>query len=159
MRGYLSQPETTGKVLHIIVIMEAFGVNTHIQEVADQCSSAGDVAVAPVLYHRLGCTPLFSHTGRGADVPTTPMGSLKIYPGVDCGIMVVSARTTRPRRGEIPWGGRSVGCRRACERNRCGIWGVKAPRMQLAWLCVWHLCCVERRSLLTQHGAIEVRRQ
>jgi dienelactone hydrolase len=33
----------------VIVIMEAFGVDTHIQEVAARLSGEGYVAVAPVL--------------------------------------------------------------------------------------------------------------
>jgi carboxymethylenebutenolidase len=77
MRAYVSQPETTGKVPGVLVIMEAFGVNKHIQEVADKLSREGYVAVAPVLYHRLGFNPLFSHTGEDAEARTKAMGGLK----------------------------------------------------------------------------------
>jgi carboxymethylenebutenolidase len=77
MSAYFSQPETTGKVPGVIVIMEAFGVNKHLQEVTDNPSRRGYVAVAPVLYHRLGSNPLFSYTGEDADVRTTAMGSLR----------------------------------------------------------------------------------
>ena len=56
MSAYFSQPEATGKVPGVIVIMGAFGVNRHIQEVTDNLPRDGYVAVAPVLYHRLGCT-------------------------------------------------------------------------------------------------------
>jgi carboxymethylenebutenolidase len=75
MSAYFSQPETTGKVPGVIVIMEAFGVNKHLQEVTDNPSRRGYVAVAPVLYHRLGSNPLFSYTGEDANVRTTARGS------------------------------------------------------------------------------------
>jgi dienelactone hydrolase len=74
MRVYLAQPETTGQVPGLLVIMEAFGVNKHIQEVTDKLTREGYVAVAPVLYHRLGSNPLFSHTGDDAESRTKAMG-------------------------------------------------------------------------------------
>jgi dienelactone hydrolase len=58
MRACVSQPETTDKVPGILVIMEIFGVNKPIQEVTDRLSREDDVAVAPVLYHRLGANRL-----------------------------------------------------------------------------------------------------
>jgi dienelactone hydrolase len=64
MRGYVSQPEPPGKVPGVLVIMEAFGVNNYIQEVTDKLPRAGHAAVSPVLYHRLGSNPLFSHAGK-----------------------------------------------------------------------------------------------
>jgi carboxymethylenebutenolidase len=63
MRVYVSQPETTGKVPAVLVIMEAFGVNKHLQEVTDKFSRASYVAVAPVLYHRMGSNPLIQLWG------------------------------------------------------------------------------------------------
>jgi carboxymethylenebutenolidase len=77
MRVYVSQPETTGKVPAVLVIMEAFGVNKHLQEVTDKFSRASYVAVAPVLYHRLGSNPLFSYGGEDAEARTTAMESLR----------------------------------------------------------------------------------
>jgi carboxymethylenebutenolidase len=77
MRVYLSQPETADKVPGMIVIMEAFGVNKHIQEVTDKLSRDGYVAVAPVLYHRLSSNPLFSYTGEDAEARTKAMASLR----------------------------------------------------------------------------------
>lgn len=38
----------------VIVIQEAFGVNEHIQSVADRFAAEGYVAVAPELFHRAG---------------------------------------------------------------------------------------------------------
>jgi carboxymethylenebutenolidase len=61
----------------VIVILEAFGVKKHIQEVTAKLSREGYVAVAPVLYHRLGSNPLFSYTGEDAEPRTKAMGSLK----------------------------------------------------------------------------------
>jgi carboxymethylenebutenolidase len=54
MRADLSQPETTGKLPSAIVVLEAFGVNKHIQKVADELCRAGYGAVAPGLYHHWG---------------------------------------------------------------------------------------------------------
>src|SRR5688572_20471165 len=77
MRVYLSQPETTGKVPGVLMIMEAFGANKRIQEATDKLAREGYVAVAPVLYHRLGSNPLFSYTGEAAEARTTAMASLR----------------------------------------------------------------------------------
>lgn len=45
-----SQPRGAG----VVVIQEAFGVNHHIQAVADRLAGAGYLAVAPHLFHRTG---------------------------------------------------------------------------------------------------------
>jgi dienelactone hydrolase len=76
-RAYVSQPETTGSAPGVIVVMEAFGVNKHIQEVTDKLSKEGYAVAAPVLYYRLGSNPLFSHTSEGAEARTRAMGSLR----------------------------------------------------------------------------------
>lgn len=67
MAAYVSfPPPSAGTSLpSIIVVQEAFGVNRHIQQVADGFAAAGYVAVAPALFHRnernpnpmLGYTP------------------------------------------------------------------------------------------------------
>ena len=67
MAAYVSfPPPNVGTSLPaVIVVQEAFGVNRHIQRVADQFAAAGYVAVAPALFHRndrnpnpsLGYTP------------------------------------------------------------------------------------------------------
>ncbi|MCY3690832.1 MAG: dienelactone hydrolase family protein, partial [Chloroflexi bacterium] len=67
MAAYVSfPPPSAGTSLPaIIVVQEAFGVNQHIQRVADQFAAEGYVAVAPALFHRnernpnpmLGYTP------------------------------------------------------------------------------------------------------
>ena len=67
MSSYVSfPPPSVGTSLPaIIVVQEAFGVNEHIQRVADDFAAQGYVAVAPALFHRnernpnpsLGYTP------------------------------------------------------------------------------------------------------
>jgi carboxymethylenebutenolidase len=58
LRVSVSQPEGAASVPGVIVIIEACGVNKHIQAVTDNLSREGYVAAAPVLYHRLGSNPL-----------------------------------------------------------------------------------------------------
>jgi carboxymethylenebutenolidase len=77
MRAYVSQPETTGKVPGVIVIMGAFGVNQHIQGVTATRAREGYVAAASVFYHRLGSNPLFSYAGEDAEARTKAMSSLR----------------------------------------------------------------------------------
>ena len=67
MAAYVSFPAPSAgtSLPAVIVVQEAFGVNRHIQRVADQFAAAGYVAVAPALFHRndrnpnptLGYTP------------------------------------------------------------------------------------------------------
>jgi carboxymethylenebutenolidase len=53
MRLYEATPDGTAKGA-VIVIMEAFGVNDHIEDVTRRAASAGYRAVAPDLFHRAG---------------------------------------------------------------------------------------------------------
>ena len=54
MATYVSSPNpSTGNSFPaVIVIMEAFGVTSHIEKVCDQYAANGYVAIAPALYHR-----------------------------------------------------------------------------------------------------------
>ncbi|NQW22703.1 MAG: dienelactone hydrolase family protein [SAR202 cluster bacterium] len=54
MTTYVSSPNpSTGNSFPaVIVIMEAFGVTSHIEKVCDQYAANGYVAIAPALYHR-----------------------------------------------------------------------------------------------------------
>ncbi|MDB5268963.1 MAG: hypothetical protein JWP58_2003 [Hymenobacter sp.] len=52
MRAYTVFPSSTGPVPGIILLQEAFGVNHHIRNVADQLAAAGYAVVAPELFHR-----------------------------------------------------------------------------------------------------------
>jgi carboxymethylenebutenolidase len=53
MRVYVASPEGSGPFPAIIVIMEIFGVNEHIQEVTRRYAEEGFVAASPEVYHRL----------------------------------------------------------------------------------------------------------
>jgi carboxymethylenebutenolidase len=53
MRLYEATPDGTAKGA-VIVIMEAFGVNDHIEDVTRRAAAAGYHAVAPDLFHRSG---------------------------------------------------------------------------------------------------------
>lgn len=52
MSAYISRPEAQGTYPGLIVLQEAFGVNSHIRNVADRFAAQGYVAIAPELYHR-----------------------------------------------------------------------------------------------------------
>jgi carboxymethylenebutenolidase len=54
MEGYLTQPATAGRYPAVVVIQEIWGVNSHIQSVADRLPSQGYVGLAPALFHREG---------------------------------------------------------------------------------------------------------
>ncbi len=54
MRAYVSQPDAPGPQPGVVVIMEAFGVNGHMQQVTDRFASEGYAAICPDLYHREG---------------------------------------------------------------------------------------------------------
>ena len=54
MEGYLAQPEAAGRHPAVVVIQEIWGVNSHIQSVAERFPSQGYVALAPALFHRQG---------------------------------------------------------------------------------------------------------
>ena len=54
MEGYLTQPEAAGQYPAVLVIQEVWGVNAHIQSVADRLPSQGYVGLAPAIFHREG---------------------------------------------------------------------------------------------------------
>jgi len=64
MPVYLCQPETPGPHPAVIVVMEAFGLNAHIKNVAERVAREGYVAVAPDFFYRFG-SPIVSYE----DVP------------------------------------------------------------------------------------------
>lgn len=51
---YVASPVSKEKVPVVIVLMEAFGVNSHIRSVCDRLAAEGYLAAAPDLYHREG---------------------------------------------------------------------------------------------------------
>src|SRR6185312_7036747 len=52
MQCYVSIPQGNGPFPAVIVLQEAFGVNSHIRNVADRITKEGYVAIAPELFHR-----------------------------------------------------------------------------------------------------------
>lgn len=53
MSGYLAMPQETGTYPGILVFMEIFGVNDHIQDVTRRIAKEGYVVLAPDYYHRV----------------------------------------------------------------------------------------------------------
>ncbi len=54
MEAYLTQPEGDDSHPAVVVIQEIWGVNSHIQAVADRLPSQGYVGLAPAMFHREG---------------------------------------------------------------------------------------------------------
>lgn len=52
MSGFLARPSGDGKYPAVLVIMEAFGLNQHIKDVATRIAGEGYVALAPDVYYR-----------------------------------------------------------------------------------------------------------
>ena len=52
MDAYLAQPKDGGSYPGVVVIQEAFGVNSHIKKVAERIAAEGYVAIAPDIFHR-----------------------------------------------------------------------------------------------------------
>lgn len=52
MGAYLARADSAGPLPAVIVVMEAFGLNAHMESVADRIAAAGYVAIAPDLYYR-----------------------------------------------------------------------------------------------------------
>ena len=68
--AYVAEPQGPAKG-GVVVIQEIFGVNAHIRSVADGYAAAGDLAVAPAIFHRvkpdveLGYSPDDMSAGMG----------------------------------------------------------------------------------------------
>lgn len=52
MAAYVSRPNRGKELPAIIVLQEAFGVNSHIRDVTERLAGEGYVAIAPELFHR-----------------------------------------------------------------------------------------------------------
>lgn len=52
MGAYVARPEGSAKLPAVIVFMEIFGVNDHIQDVTRRVAELGYVAIAPDYFHR-----------------------------------------------------------------------------------------------------------
>ena len=71
-RGRMSveghRPDSGAPLPGILVLMEAFGVNSHIRSVTRRLAAEGYVALPPELYYREGERTLaYTHTDRAAD--------------------------------------------------------------------------------------------
>ena len=70
MRAYSAFPSSTGPVPGIILLQEAFGVNSHIRSVADRLAAAGYAVIAPELFHRTAPAGLeVSYSDFGSALP------------------------------------------------------------------------------------------
>ena len=82
MQAYRAKSSGTGPWPAVIVLMEIFGVNSHIRDVAERIAAEGYVAIAPNYYHRttpnmeLGYTEADVATGRSHKEQTTRDGLL-----------------------------------------------------------------------------------
>lgn len=56
MQAYVSIPKGKRPFPGVIVLQEAFGVNSHIRNIADRIAKEGYVAIAPELFHRTANT-------------------------------------------------------------------------------------------------------
>ena len=54
MSAYVAWPEEQAPHSGVIVLQEAFGVNSHIRDVTERFAREGYVAIAPELFHRTG---------------------------------------------------------------------------------------------------------
>lgn len=52
MACYIARPDDSSTQPGIIVLQEAFGVNSHIRNVAERFAAQGYIAIAPELFHR-----------------------------------------------------------------------------------------------------------
>jgi carboxymethylenebutenolidase len=68
MRAYVSRPSGTPKA-GLIVFQEAFGVNSHIRDVADRFGREGYLAIAPEMFHRTAPGLEAGYTDFGAVMP------------------------------------------------------------------------------------------
>ena len=64
MEGYLAKPEGDGRHPAVVVIQEIWGVNSHIQYMADKFPSQGYVGLAPAMFHRQGRMTMGLHEER-----------------------------------------------------------------------------------------------
>ena len=68
MRAFRADPDGPPRG-GIVVIQEAFGLNTHIEDVTRRFAAAGYLAVAPELFHRSDEPGPFSYDGFAAVIP------------------------------------------------------------------------------------------
>lgn len=64
MEAYVAKPQGKGAWPAVIVLMEIFGVNSHIQDVTERIAAKGYVAIAPNYYHRTTTNLKLGYTAR-----------------------------------------------------------------------------------------------
>jgi carboxymethylenebutenolidase len=69
MAAYVARPDDAEARPGIIVLQEAFGVNSHIRKVTERFAEQGYVAIAPELFHRTGPGFEGSYTDFATVVP------------------------------------------------------------------------------------------
>lgn len=69
MNAYVSRPNDSSSHPGIIVLQEAFGVNSHIRTMCDRFAAEGYVAIAPELFHRTAPGFEGSYTDFAAVMP------------------------------------------------------------------------------------------
>jgi carboxymethylenebutenolidase len=72
MPAYTASPDDGGRG-GIVVVQEAFGVTTHIEDIVDRLAEAGWHAIAPAFFHRQG-SPVIAYDDLTAVMPV--MGQL-----------------------------------------------------------------------------------
>jgi carboxymethylenebutenolidase len=77
MGAYLALPEGGGPAPAVIVWMEIFGVNEHIQDVARRFAAEGYVALAPDFFHRTGPGIQLDYNDEGFAEGFKHLGALK----------------------------------------------------------------------------------
>lgn len=69
MNIYTSSRQDSAKLPVVIVLQEAFGINSHIKNVCQRLASAGYLALAPELYHREGQHVTFDYSEKDRFMP------------------------------------------------------------------------------------------
>ncbi len=67
MGGYMARPADGVPRPGILVFMEIFGINSHIQAVTDRVASEGYVALAPDFFHRTGPEVEYGYDEKGME--------------------------------------------------------------------------------------------
>jgi dienelactone hydrolase len=69
MDAFLVEPESKAKGPAVVVVPEAFGVNSHIKDVCRRFAKEGFVAIAPDIFHRSGKGLVFAYGDWGKIAP------------------------------------------------------------------------------------------
>ena len=69
MRLYVARPAGAAPTRGLLVMQEAFGINSHIRDITERFAREGFLAVAPELYHRTGAGFEGKYDDFGAVMP------------------------------------------------------------------------------------------